>query len=43
MDWKDKVILIVGLYMTVLRLRMKVMVWWYCTMHHRESRKRKRR
>ncbi|KAL6578898.1 hypothetical protein OROMI_009114 [Orobanche minor] len=44
MDWKSKVILIVGLYMIVLRLRMKVMLLWYCIMRerHQQYRKRKR-
>ncbi|KAL6520125.1 hypothetical protein OROHE_017268 [Orobanche hederae] len=44
MDWKSKVILIVGLYVIVLRLRMKVMLLWYCIIRerHQQYRKRKR-
>ncbi|KAL6499249.1 hypothetical protein OROHE_026126 [Orobanche hederae] len=43
MDWKAKVIILVGLYMTIIRLRMKVMLLWYYIMRQRQqSRKRKR-
>ncbi|KAL6537740.1 hypothetical protein OROHE_012367 [Orobanche hederae] len=43
MDWKSKVIILVGWYMTILRLRVKVMLLWYYIMRQRQqSRKRKR-
>ncbi|KAL6570068.1 hypothetical protein OROMI_014582 [Orobanche minor] len=43
MNWKAKVIILVGLYMTILRLRMKVMLLWYYIVRQRQqSRKRKR-